>query len=150
MFNIKKNTWLNKEVIALQNENINLNSVINKIKIENENLQLKYTRQIKNIEDKKFYESKIDLLLSICTDTIPILQKDFSLSVDTLLSMLEHSKTSLLGSKQSLSSISENLIKLMHLIEESNSAVMKLSSKIYNTFIARVELDYIFKTYAYR
>ena len=130
MFNFKKNNRLNKELILQKDENRQLQNVINRLKTENEDLQKKLQIQKKTLNEKPVYESIVDLLLSTCIDNIPILQKDFSSSVDTLLSMQEHSKTSSFGSRQSLSSISENLVKLMSAIEESNNGVSKLTSGI--------------------
>ncbi|QFR49159.1 hypothetical protein FJR48_05230 [Sulfurimonas lithotrophica] len=130
MFNFQKKDRLNKELIQKKDEIEHFQNVINQLKKENENLQQKLEIKTKNLDEQLIYNSIVDLLLSTCIDNIPILQKDFSSTVDTLLNMQEHSKTSSFGSKQSLSSISKNLVKLMGAIEESNDGVSKLASGI--------------------
>ncbi|PHQ65865.1 MAG: chemotaxis protein [Sulfurimonas sp.] len=130
MFYLNKITGLNKKIDTLVSENNNLNIINKDYILRNETLQGQIEELSKYIKGHKLKESLVDLLLSGCTSNISIIQQDFSGNIDLLTDMQEHSKSSSLGSRKSVFSISENLTNLMESIGESNEGVLRLTEGI--------------------
>ena len=130
MFNKSKLYKLNKILEDLQNENRNLKEGIQTLENKNSILEENLVSEKKIHDEVALTEAIIDILLSGCTTNIPMIQKDFSSSVDKLQQMQNHAKNSSLGSRESLFAISKNLEKLMISIDESNQGVVRLSSGI--------------------
>ncbi|MDO9054930.1 MAG: methyl-accepting chemotaxis protein [Sulfuricurvum sp.] len=130
MFGQRKIYDLNQKINHITQENHYLKSSLNKMEEENNILKEHLLNEEKYAQEASLKESLIDLLLSGCTSNIPIIQKDFSGSIDQLHQMQYHSKNSSLGSRESLSAISDNLQKLMLSINNSNDGVQRLTSGI--------------------
>jgi len=130
MFNKRKLNELTKKLEESNRENIYLTEALHKMEAETALLKEQYINEEKKMKASLSKEQMIDLLLSGCTNNIPIIQQDFSGSIDQLHEMQNHAKHSSLGSRESLSAISENLEKLMISISESNEGVQRLTSGI--------------------
>ena len=130
MFRINKITRLNTKIDHLVDENNKLNASNKDYKLRNETLQGQMKELEKYVKGYELKESLVDLLLSGCTSNISIIQEDFSGNIDLLTDMQEHSKSSSLGSRKSVFSISENLTNLMISINESNEGVLRLTDGI--------------------
>ncbi|MFA6629766.1 MAG: methyl-accepting chemotaxis protein [Sulfuricurvum sp.] len=129
MFGKKKASFTDK-LNELEEENGYLKQTLKEIEIHNSLLMEQTTKEDQQIQAASLKEELIELLLSGCTNNIPIIQKDFSGSVEQLHIMQHHAKNSSLGSRESLSAISDNLQKLMASITESTGGVQRLTSGI--------------------
>jgi hypothetical protein len=127
MLGKRKIAALTHKVENLTQENNNLKETIQKIEEENSLQKERLLSDEKHAKEASLKQDLIDLLLSGCTNNIPIIQKDFSGSIDQLHNMQDHSKNSSLGSRESLSAISENLQKLIISINESTEGVQRLT-----------------------
>jgi chromosome segregation ATPase len=130
MFNAKKIIELNKKIEKLVDENNKLTNDNKDYILRNETLQGQIKEFDKKMKSFELKETLVDLLLTGCTSNIGIIQKDFSGNIDLLTDMQEHSKSSSLGSRKSVFSISENLTNLMKSISESNEGVTRLTEGI--------------------
>ena len=130
MFNKRKLNELHKKLEELTKENRDLKEALNKKEEENSILNELHVKEEKKIKESLLKEQIIDILVSGCTSNIPIIQQDFSGSVDQLHKMQHHAKNSSLGSRESLLAISDNLEKLMRSIGESNEGVQRLTGGI--------------------
>ena len=130
MFNFFKNDDLDKKIIDLNNENGLLVNANQSLEAENRLLRDEINSLNKNLKSSNLKNTLIDLSLESCVDNIPTIQHDFTHSIDMLGKMQEHLSSSSLGSKQSLSSVSENLTKLIESIEQSNTGIDNLTSGI--------------------
>ena len=130
MFGHSKIRILNKELHDLKEENRSLHESIKTLEEEKSILMERAVSEEKQAKEAALKEALTDLLLTGCTNNIPIIQKDFSGSIDQLHQMQDHSKNSSLGSRESLSAISENLQKLILSINESADGVQRLSGGI--------------------
>lgn len=130
MFGQRRIGSLTQKVEALTDETHRLKSSIQQLEEENAHLKDRLLNEEKHAKESSLKEELVDLLLSGCTNNIPIIQNDFSGSIDQLHQMQSHSKNSSLGSRESLSAISDNLQKLLVSINESTEGVERLSSGI--------------------
>ncbi len=130
MFCQKKIHVLNQKIEELTQMNHQLKDSLLKMEEENSLLKIQLNDEEKHVNASSIKESLIDLLLYGCTSNIPIIQKDFSSSIDELHQIQNHSKNSSLGSRESLSDISENLQKLIVSINESTNGVQRLTGGI--------------------
>jgi Methyl-accepting chemotaxis protein (MCP) signalling domain/Chemoreceptor zinc-binding domain len=130
MFGKRKIDVLTKKIEETTQKNHRLIETLQKIEEENSLLKEHSLSEEKRAKEASLKEALIDLLLSGCTNNIPIIQKDFSGSIDQLHQMQYHSTHSSLGSRESLSAISENLQKLMVSIAESTDGVQRLTRGI--------------------
>ncbi|HLD23426.1 MAG TPA: methyl-accepting chemotaxis protein [Sulfuricurvum sp.] len=103
---------------------------LQKMEEENSILKEQSLQEEKHAKESSLKEELTNLLLSGCTNNIPIIQRDFSGSIDQLHMMQDHSKNSSLGSRESLSAISDNLQKLIISINESTEGVQRLTGGI--------------------
>ncbi|MBV5321581.1 MAG: CZB domain-containing protein [Sulfuricurvum sp.] len=130
MFGHSKIEALNEKIDVLNHENSQLKNALLALEEENSALKERVLTEENHAKEGLLKASLIDLLFSGCTNNIPIIQNDFSVSVDLLHKMQDHSKNSSLGSRESISDISNNLQKLMISIGESNDGVRRLTSGI--------------------
>lgn len=130
MFGKQRIETLTKQLDQLKQENQHLKLALQKSEEENSILKEHSLSEEKHAKEFSLKEELIDLLLSGCTNNIPIIQKDFSGSIDQLHQMQDHSKNSSLGSRESISAISENLQKLIISINESTEGVQRLTGGI--------------------
>lgn len=130
MFCRKKVDNLTLKMNDLVSENRQLRENVKQLEAENSLLKNQIQLDQKQTQEASLKEALMDLLLSGCTNNIPIIQNDFSGSIEQLHQMQDHSKNSSLGSRESLSAISENLQKLIHSINESAEGVQRLSGGI--------------------
>lgn len=130
MFSQRKLKEFQKKLDTQIEENQQLNEYIQKIEEEKSILIQNALSEEKRLKESSLKQELIDLLLSGCTNNIPIIQRDFSGSIDQLHHMQEHSKNSSLGSRESLSAISDNLQKLIMSINDSTEGVQRLTSGI--------------------
>lgn len=130
MFGKRKIEILTKQLDQQMLENQQLKAALQKSEEENLILKERSSNEEKHAKKSSLKEELIDLLLSGCTNNIPIIQRDFSGSIDQLHQMQDHSKNSSLGSRESLSAISENLQKLIISINDSTNGVQRLTSGI--------------------
>lgn len=130
MFGQKKINEIRQKCENFEMENNHLNGKI--VLLEDELLLLKQIRieEEKRSKESILKESLVELLLSGCMNNLPIIQKDFSESVNSLIEMQEYSKSSSSGSRQGLSAISSNLRLLMESISESYDGVQRLTTGI--------------------
>jgi Methyl-accepting chemotaxis protein (MCP) signalling domain/Chemoreceptor zinc-binding domain len=130
MFWGEKTSELKLDIESLKKEKDELNSTVCNLEEENRLLRQEISEEKKSLKEASLKEALVDLLLGSCTTNVPIIQKDFSGSIDHLHEMQRHSKTSSLGSRESLSDVSANLQKLMESISASNEGVNRLSGGI--------------------
>lgn len=130
MFGKAKIELLTRQIELLTLENQQLKMTLQKSEEENSILKERSLSEEKHAKESSLKEELIDLLLSGSTNNIPIIQKDFSGSIDKLHQMQDHSKNSSLGSRESISAISENLQKLIISINESTEGVQRLTGGI--------------------
>lgn len=130
MFGRKHKEALIQKIEALSQDNRLLHETIEKLQHEKAALEEQIINDEKHSKEASLKEELTDLLLSGCTENIPIIQKDFSGSIDQLHQMQNHSKNSSLGSRESLSAISDNLQKLIISINNSTEGVQRLTSGI--------------------
>lgn len=127
MFGQRKIHTLSQQIDSLKQENQQLKMSLKKIEDENIILKNQSLNEEKHAKESSLKEELMNLLLSGCSNNIPIIQRDFSGSIDQLHTMQDHSKNSSLGSRESLSAISDNLQKLILSINESTEGVQRLS-----------------------
>lgn len=130
MFGRSKTESLTQKLKALTDENQQLKDTIRNLEAENDILKEHALSEEKNAKEASMKEELTDLLLSGCTNNIPIIQKDFSGSIEQLHLMQNHSKNSSLGSRESLSAISDNLQRLIISINNSADGVQRLTGGI--------------------
>lgn len=130
MFRGKKVAELEVRVEGFEKEKEVLIKKIGELEEGNRLLKQKMSEEEKSLKESSLKEVLIDLLLGSCTTNVTIIQKDFSSSIENLHKMQLHSKTSSLGSRESILDISVNLQKLMESISASNEGVQRLSSGI--------------------
>jgi len=130
MFGRSKINSLTQNLEVLTDENLRLKDTIRMLEEENSILKDRAISEEKNANEVSMKEELTDLLLSGCTHNIPIIQKDFSGSIEQLHQMQKHSKNSSLGSRESLSAISDNLERLILSINNSADGVQRLTGGI--------------------
>jgi hypothetical protein len=130
MFGQRKINTLTHQIDSLTQENQQLKMALQKMEVENTILKEHSLNEEKHAKESSLKEELMNLLLSGCTNNIPIIQRDFSGSIDQLHNMQDHSKNSSLGSRESLSAISENLQKLILSINDSTDGVQRLTGGI--------------------
>lgn len=130
MFGQRKIANLMQTIEKITHENNDLKDLLQKAEEENSILIERSQSEEKHAKEAFLKQELINLLLSGCTNNIPIIQKDFSGSIDQLHIMQDHSKNSSLGSRESLSAISENLQKLISSINDSTDGVQRLTGGI--------------------
>src|SRR3989339_483644 len=130
MFGRQKINTLSNQIDSLTQENQRLKMALQKMEEENSILKEQSLQEEKHAKESSLKEELTNLLLSGCTNNIPIIQRDFSGSIDQLHMMQDHSKNSSLGSRESLSAISDNLQKLIISINESTEGVQRLTGGI--------------------
>jgi methyl-accepting chemotaxis protein len=130
MFGRKEKESLRYQFETLSHENRLLQETVQRLEDENTILKEQISSEEKHAKEASLKEELMDLLLSGCTNNIPIIQKDFSGSIEQLHQMQNHSKNSSLGSRESLSAISDNLQKLIVSINNSADGVQRLTGGI--------------------
>jgi len=130
VFGQKKYNDMCRKYTDIKSEHAKLNEKIALLEDEILLLRQNKAEEEKRQKESNLKEALVELLLSGCMNNLPMIQTDFSQSVDSLLKMQEYSKSSSSESRQGLSAISDNLHILMESISDSYHGVQRLTTGI--------------------